>query len=86
MAGIVISAVDINKVVSCKCRFFVSVRGGGGGGGGGSWGLCPQGWLVGDPTTKRFIRTLIYFNMDTPYANLRGNPLYQATKRHLHNR
>ena len=23
------------------------------------------------------------FNTDTQYANFRGNPLYQATKRHL---
>ena len=42
MAGIIISAIDINKVVSCKCRLFVSVllgRWGGGGGGGGA-GVC----------------------------------------------
>ena len=36
-----------------------------------------------DLNTKRFKRTLIYFNTDTQYANFRGNPLYQATKRHL---
>ena len=35
---------------------------------------------------KRFKRTLIYFDTDTQYANLRGNPLFQATKRHLNNR
>ena len=32
------------------------------------------------PNTKRFKRTLIYFNTDTQYANFRGNPLYQAKK------
>ena len=36
-----------------------------------------------DLNTKRFKRTLIYFNTDTQYAHIRGNPLYQATKRHL---
>ena len=34
-----------------------------------------------DPNTKRFKRTLLYFNTDTHYANFRGNPLYQATIR-----
>ena len=38
-----------------------------------------------DPKTKRFKRTLIYFSTDSQYANC-GNPLYQATKRHLNNR
>ena len=38
-----------------------------------------------DPNTKRFKPTLIYFNTDTQYAHFRGNPLYQATKRHLNN-
>ena len=33
-----------------------------------------------DPNTKRFKRTLIYFDKDTQYANFRGNPLCQATK------
>ena len=28
-----------------------------------------------DPNTKRFKRTLIYFEIDTQYANFRGNPL-----------
>ena len=42
--------------------------------------------LQSDPNTKRFKRTLIYFNTDTQYANFRGNPLYQATKTHLNNR
>ena len=36
-----------------------------------------------DLNTKRFKRTLIYFNTDTQYAHIRGNPLYQSTKRHL---
>ena len=36
-----------------------------------------------DLNTKRFKRTLIYFNTDIQYAHIRGNPLYQATKRHL---
>ena len=31
-------------------------------------------------------QTLIYFNTDIQYTNFRGNPLYQATKRHLSNR
>ena len=31
-----------------------------------------------DPNTKRFKRTLIYFNTDTQCANFRGNILYQA--------
>ena len=39
--------------------------------------------LKQDPNTKRFKGTLIYFNKDTQHANVRGNPLYQATKRHL---
>ena len=42
--------------------------------------------LKQDPNAKRFKRTLVYFNTDTQYANSRGNPLYQATKRHLNNR
>ena len=42
--------------------------------------------LKQDPNTKRFKRTLIYFYTDTQYANYRGNPLYQATKRHFNNR
>ena len=40
----------------------------------------------GDPNTKRFKRTLIYFNTDTQYAHFRGNPFHQATKRYLNNR
>ena len=39
--------------------------------------------LKQDPNTKRFKRTLIYFNTDTQYGNFRGNRLYQATKRYL---
>ena len=35
--------------------------------------------LKQDPNTKRFEQTLIYFNTDTQYAILGGNPLYQAT-------
>ena len=35
------------------------------------------------PNTKRFKRTLIYFDTNTQYANFGGNPLCQATKRHL---
>ena len=45
-----------------------------------SEGLLPTPGI--DPNTARFKRTLIYFNTDTQYANFRGNPLYQATKRH----
>ena len=36
--------------------------------------------------TERLKWTLIYFNTNTQYANFRGNPLYQSTKRHLNNR
>ena len=36
--------------------------------------------LKQDPNTKRFKRTLIYFNTDTQYANFQGNFLNQATK------
>ena len=39
-----------------------------------------------NPNTKRFRRTLIYFNTDTQHANCQGNPLCQATKSHLNNR
>ena len=35
--------------------------------------------LKQDSNTKRFTRTL----PDTQHANVRGNTLYQATKRHL---
>ena len=42
--------------------------------------------LKQDPNTKRFKRTLIYFNTDTQYANFARKSLYQATKRHLNNR
>ena len=41
--------------------------------------------LQQDPSTNRFKRTLIYFDTDTQYANFWGNPLCQATKRHLNN-
>ena len=57
---------------------------------------CNQGllqsvpWPPAEPSNRltplRFKRTLIDFNMDTQYAHFRGNPLYQATKRHLNNR
>ena len=36
--------------------------------------------LKQDPNTKRFKRTLIYYDTDTQYANFRGNPIRQATK------
>ena len=39
--------------------------------------------LLYDRNTKKLKRTLIYYDMDTQYANFRGNPLRQATKRHL---
>ena len=42
--------------------------------------------LKQDANIKKFKRTLIYFNTDTQYAHFRGNPLYQATKRHLNNK
>ena len=50
------------------------------------WNRMTASVLKQDPNTKRFKRMLIYFNTDTQYANLRGNSLYQATKRHLNNR
>ena len=34
--------------------------------------------LKQDPNTKRFKRTLIYFNTDAQYAHFQGNPLCQA--------
>ena len=34
-------------------------------------------------TQNRFKRTLIYLSTDTHYVDFRGNPLYQASKRHL---
>ena len=33
-----------------------------------------------DPITKGFKRTLIYLDTNTQHANVRGNPLFQATK------
>ena len=42
--------------------------------------------LKQDPNTERFKQMLIYFNTDTQYADFLGNPLYEATKRHLNNR
>ena len=42
--------------------------------------------LKQDPNTKKFKQMLIYFNTDTKYAKLWGNPLYQATKRSLNNK
>ena len=36
--------------------------------------------LKQDPKTKRFKRTLIYFDTVTQYAKFPGNPVYQATK------
>ena len=41
--------------------------------------------LKQDPNTKRFKRTLIYYDTDTQSTNFRGNPLRQATRRHLYN-
>ena len=35
--------------------------------------------------TKRFKPTLIFSDTDTQYANFRGNPLCQTSKRHLNN-
>ena len=35
----------------------------------------PVSILKQDPNTKRFKRTLIYFDTDTQYANFRRNPL-----------
>ena len=36
-------------------------------------------------THTRFKRTVIYYDTDTQSENVRGNPLCQATKRHLKN-
>ena len=42
--------------------------------------------LKQDPNTyKRLKRTLICYDTDKQFANFRGNPLCQATKRHLNN-
>ena len=42
--------------------------------------------LKQDKNTKRFKRTLIYFDTDAQYANCRGNSLCQAAKRYLNKR
>ena len=39
--------------------------------------------LKQDPNTKRFKRTLIYFNTDTQYANFRGNRNLKKKKKKL---
>ena len=36
-----------------------------------------------DPNTRRFKRMLISYDTDTQCSNVRGNPLLQATERHL---
>ena len=36
--------------------------------------------VVLDPNTKRFKRTLIYYDTDTQYANFRGNLLSRSYK------
>ena len=41
--------------------------------------------LKQDPKTKRLKRTLISYDTDAQYAHFGGNPLRQATKRHLNN-
>ena len=59
------------------------------------WQVTPLVWLFYDiwfdrcvhhPNTKRFKKTFIYFSTDTQCAHFQGNPLYQATKRHLTNK
>ena len=50
------------------------------------WNRMTASILKQDPNTKRFKRTLIYFDMDTQYAHFQGNPLCQATKWHLNNK
>ena len=52
MAGIIISAIDINKVVSCKCRLFVSVVLGRLGGGG-ELGFVRSGLVTGGSKHKK---------------------------------
>ena len=42
--------------------------------------------LKQDPNTKKFTRTLIYYDKDVQYAHFQGNSLHQATKQHLNNR
>ena len=64
--------LSLRSLLSCRLQAYCSSS------------VCPC--LPFSPNTKRFKRTLIYFNTDTQYANFRGNPLYQATKRHLNNR
>ena len=36
-------------------------------------------------THKRLKRTLIYYDLDTQYAHIRGSPIHQTTKRYLNN-
>ena len=38
--------------------------------------------FVGTRSKHKKVQMNAYFNTDTQYANFRGNPLYQATKRH----
>ena len=40
--------------------------------------------LKQDPNTKKVRKNAIYQDK-TQHANVRGNPLYKATKRHLNN-
>ena len=47
--------------------------------------MVPGPTQISDQTHQRFKRTLIYYGTDTRYAHFRGNPLRQATKRHLNN-
>ena len=42
------------------------------------WNRMTASILKQDPNTKWFKWTLIYFNTNAQYANLRGNPLYQV--------
>ena len=52
-----------------------------------AWNLTIPWRSSGKPAQRRngFKRTLIYYDTDTQSANLRGNPLRQATKLHLNN-
>ena len=43
------------------------------------WNRMIANVLKQDLNTKRFKRTLIYFNTDTQYTNCRGNPLYKKS-------
>ena len=50
------------------------------------WNRMTASVLKQDPNTKRFKRTLIYYDTSTQYAHFWGSPLCQATNWHWNNR